>query len=159
MEYTFLYKRVAIMLSQTARYALLAIVCLGTEKDRPMTVQRIAERTNAPTGYLSKVMQLLTKAGLVRSQRGLNGGFTLIHSPDDISLFDIVHAIDPIQFSKTCPLKVEKTCASKGVDCSFLCPLLNRLNQINQTVEDSCRATNIGELVSYSNEVKAPCSS
>lgn len=146
------------MLSQTARYALLAVVCLGAEKDRPMTVQRIAERTNAPTGYLSKVMQLLTKAGIVRSQRGLNGGFTLIPSPDDITLYDIVSAIDPIQFSKTCPLNLEKPCNSTEMDCSFLCPLLNRLNQINKTVEDSCRATNIGELVSYSSKVKAPCS-
>ena len=146
------------MLSQTSRYALLAVVCLGTEKDRPMTVQRIAERTKAPTGYLSKVMQLLTKAGLVRSQRGLNGGFTLLLDPDDITLYDIVNAIDPIQFSKTCPLNLESTCAAKGANCSFLCPLLNRLNQINKTVEDSCRATNIGELVSYSAKEKAPCS-
>ena len=66
------------MISQTAEYALRAVVCLArSAPERRWTVRDIHEQTDVPEGYLSKVMQLLARAKIVRSQRGRTGGFRL----------------------------------------------------------------------------------
>ena len=85
------------MLSNTAEYALRAIVYLATHQDRPCTAQAIAKATKVPSGYLSKVLQDLVKAGLTHSQRGPNGGFTLSRSPRRMSVLEVVNAVDPIR--------------------------------------------------------------
>ena len=69
------------MISQTAEYALRAIVYLADQGGVARTTSEIAETTQVPAGYLAKVMQSLCRAGLVKSQRGLNGGFKLAHDP------------------------------------------------------------------------------
>ena len=61
------------MISQTAEYALRAVVYLS-DQEQARTTSAIAEKTELPVGYLSKVMQGLVKSGLVHSQRGLHGG-------------------------------------------------------------------------------------
>lgn len=73
------------MISQTAEYALRAIVYLAMNPDSAFTTQQISATTKVPAAYLSKVLQSLAKAGLVKSQRGLGGGFVLTKSPENIS--------------------------------------------------------------------------
>jgi len=56
----------------------------------------IAERTGAPANYLGKLLQTLARAGILRSQKGLHGGFRLARKPADITVFDIVEPIDRV---------------------------------------------------------------
>src|SRR4051794_21543855 len=107
------------MISQTAEYALRAVVYLAFHKGEPRTVRQLAEPTQVPEGYLAKVMQGLSRAGLVRSQRGLHGGFTLAVPADELTVYDVVQAVDPIHRIKHCPLGL------KGH--VNLCPLHRRL--------------------------------
>lgn len=103
------------MISQTTEYALRAVVWLASHPDRPLTAQRIAEATRVPAGYLAKVLQGLSRAGLLRSQRGLGGGFTLARAPSALSIWEVVQAVDPIRRITQCPLGFdlhgEKLCA------------------------------------------------
>jgi hypothetical protein len=62
------------LISQTAEYALRAIVCLGASPGAAVTTQRIAETTHVPAGYLSQALQALKRAGLVVSHRGIGAG-------------------------------------------------------------------------------------
>lgn len=59
-----------------------------------MSVRDIAERTALPQPYLEQILLALKGAGLVRSKRGVGGGYVLAHSPEEISLGDIVSAVD-----------------------------------------------------------------
>ena len=61
------------MISRTAEYALRAVVVLGSSPGGPLTTHQIAEQTRVPSGYLSKVLQALGRAGLVEAERGLRG--------------------------------------------------------------------------------------
>src|SRR5579871_6722562 len=80
------------MFSQTAEYALRAVVFLASQEGKPRTTQEIALATKVPIGYLSKVMQGLGRKGLVHSQRGLHGGFTLARSAEELTVLDIIQA-------------------------------------------------------------------
>lgn len=68
------------------------------EGDGPTSVRDIAERTGLPQPYLEQILLALKGAGLVRSKRGVGGGYVLARSPSEISLAEIVSAVDgPIQ--------------------------------------------------------------
>ncbi len=77
-------------------YASRALLSLALHADdgRPNSVRDIAERTGLPQPYLEQILLALKGAGLVRSKRGVGGGYILARSPDEISLAEIVGAVD-----------------------------------------------------------------
>ena len=91
------------MISQTAEYALRAMVFLAMHRGEPSTVETIGRSTRIPAGYLAKIMQHLSRAGFTTAQRGLHGGFLLVRDPADITLLDVFQAVDPVQRIRTCP--------------------------------------------------------
>ena len=138
------------MLSQTAEYALRAIVFLANQKDRPRTTAQIAEATRVPVGYLAKVMQSLGRAGLVISQRGVNGGFVLANPPQHLTLFQVVHAVDPLRRITKCPLEIP----AHG---QHLCPLHKKLDQATEMVEQVLRDTKVADLLAGKHRKDKAC--
>jgi Rrf2 family protein len=128
------------MISQTAEYALRAIVFLGSTAGSSRTTQQIAEQTGVPAGYLSKVLQALGRAGLVEAQRGLYGGFVLSRALDELTILDVVSAVDPLKRIDRCPMGI-----AAGGHC--LCPLHQHLDQGIAQLEALFRSTTIGALV------------
>ncbi|HEX4217585.1 MAG TPA: Rrf2 family transcriptional regulator [Acidimicrobiales bacterium] len=76
-----------------ASRALLSLA-LHTTTDGPTAVRDIAERTGLPQPYLEQILLALKGAGLVRSKRGVGGGYVLARPPDEITLSQIVSAVD-----------------------------------------------------------------
>jgi Rrf2 family protein len=76
-----------------ASRALLSLA-LHTDDARPTSVRDVAERTGLPQPYLEQILLALKGAGLVRSKRGVGGGYVLARSPDEITLAQIVSAVD-----------------------------------------------------------------
>ena len=60
----------------------------------PLTAEAIAGRRHIPEKFLVHILLQLKRAGIVRSVRGAHGGYLLAHAPEEISLLDIVRAID-----------------------------------------------------------------
>lgn len=139
-----------MLFSQTAEYALRAAVWLADTPQTPHTTHEIAEVTKVPAGYLSKVMQALGRAGLVKSQRGLGGGFLLTRSPEELSVLDIVNAVDPVQRIHTCPLNLK----SHG---KKLCPLHRKLDDAMAAMEEAFASTSLSDLVHSSSKIKPLC--
>jgi Rrf2 family nitric oxide-sensitive transcriptional repressor len=127
------------MLSRTAEYALRAIVWLADHPDGPVTGQEIASATQVPADYLAKVMHLLVRAGLMDAQRGRKGGFTLTSPPGQITILDVVQAVDPIRRIRTCPLGLAAHEA--------LCPLHRSLDDIAGQLERAFGGVRISELL------------
>ena len=75
-----------------AARALLSLALHGS--DHPTSVKEIAERTALPQPYLEQILLALKGAGLVRSKRGVGGGYVLARDPADIPLSAIVSAVD-----------------------------------------------------------------
>ncbi|MEO6121105.1 MAG: Rrf2 family transcriptional regulator [Acidimicrobiales bacterium] len=79
-------------------YASRALLSLalraGPTAPTPTSVRDIAERTGLPQPYLEQILLALKGAGLVRSKRGVGGGYVLARDPSDITLGQIVSAVD-----------------------------------------------------------------
>lgn len=138
------------MISQTTEYALRAVVWLASHPDRPLTAQQIAEATRVPAGYLAKVLQGLSRAGLLRSQRGLGGGFTLARSSSDLSVWEVVQAVDPIRRITACPLGFEAHGAR-------LCALHQELDDAIARLEKHFSRTSIASLIDPTGDAAPLC--
>ncbi len=99
----------------------------------------IGEATQVPQDYLTKVMRELDRRGIVKSQRGRGGGYTLVSSPDKLTVFDVVDAVSHLPRIDSCPLGVKEHIQ--------LCPLHRRLDDAAAMVEKAFRETTISELV------------
>ncbi len=128
------------MISQTAEYALRAMMCLASHKGASLTTQEVAAATKVPAGYLSKVLQALGRAGLIRSQRGLHGGSTLARPANEITVLEVVNAVDPVKRIRRCPLGL----SAHG---NRLCALHRRLDEAACMVEKAFADSTMEELL------------
>lgn len=138
------------MISPTTEYALRAMVAIAQHGREAVVTPAIAKTTQVPPGYLPKVLQTLSKAGLVTSKRGKGGGFTLARCPEEITVLDIVNAVGPIKRIDRCPLGLKK----HGVN---LCPLHKRLDEAMELVEKAYAATTIAELLEQPSQSTSLC--
>src|SRR6266513_468491 len=82
-------------ISAKAEYAVRAAVELAaSDADKPLKAARIAEAQNIPLPFLENLMGDLRQAGVVRSHRGPEGGFSLDRPADDVTLADVIRAVD-----------------------------------------------------------------
>jgi Rrf2 family protein len=128
------------MFSQTVEYALRAVVHLAHEAPSPRTTEQIAQATRVPRAYLSKVLQSLVRGEIVQSQRGIGGGMTLARPAEEMTILEVVNAMEPIKRIHTCPLGL----ASHGVR---LCPLHRRLDNALAMVEQAFQGTTLAEVL------------
>lgn len=138
------------MFSQTVEYALRAVVYLA-DQDGPRTAQEIAAVTKVPSAYLAKVLQNLARAGLVRSQRGPNGGCTLEKPADRLTIWDVLEAVEPIRRITTCPLDLETHRVK-------LCPLHKKLDDALAELERVFKGTTMADVLAEPATNKPLCS-
>lgn len=93
------------MISKTEEYALRAVVHLAEHcQEGPCRAQDIAEHTDIPANYLSKILHQLGRHGIVHSERGPRGGFQLSRDPAGISLSDVIEPFGSIADRGRCLL-------------------------------------------------------
>jgi len=145
----FLYFGGAVMLSKTAEYALRAVACMGSQEGSPVSADRLAEQTKVPRRYLTRVLQDLASAKLVRSRSGPGGGYELCKSTNKISILDVVNTVAPIERIRTCPLglKSHKT----------LCPLHTELDKAYAATERAFASVTIRDLIESANFIPPLC--
>jgi len=139
-----------VMFSQTVEYALRAVVHLAYDAPAAKTTEEIARATLVPQAYLAKVLQNLVQAGVLRSQRGIGGGIALVKAPSDLTILEVVNAVDPIRRIKTCPLGLP----THG---STLCPLHRRLDDSLASVEAAFGGTTLQEILDEPTSSKPLC--
>lgn len=128
------------MFSQTVEYALRAVAFLADQSPKACTTDQISTATKVSKPYLSKVLQNLAKGGIVRSQRGVGGGVTLVKSPKELTILEVVNAVEPIVRIETCPLGLK----SHG---KRLCPLHRRMDEALASIEKSFSSTTLADLL------------
>lgn len=89
-------------LSAKTRYALAAVINMAItyEAQKRTTLVKLAEHLNISKIYLEQVFALLKRGGIVNSTKGAQGGYLLQNSPDLITAYDIIQAVEPALFSQ-----------------------------------------------------------
>lgn len=128
------------MFSQTVEYALRAVVYLANESPAARTTDQIAITTKVPKAYLSKVLQGLARHNVVHTQRGVGGGITLCKLPAELTILEVVNAVEPIERIHACPLGIR----THG---KHLCPLHRRMDDALAAVEDAFGSTTLAEVL------------
>jgi Rrf2 family nitric oxide-sensitive transcriptional repressor len=115
-------------------------VYLAYESPEARTTAQIAQATKIPKDYLAKILQGLARKDILRTQRGVGGGISLARPPEELTILDVVNAVEPIGRIKSCPLGL----AAHGVR---LCPLHKRMDAAMATVEKAFRDTTLAEVL------------
>lgn len=95
----------SLLFSRECEYALQAVLYLALQPEDGMTsIKTLTGKLDIPYHFLAKILQRLTRKGLLRSLKGPTGGFALSLPADRITLFQIIEAIDGAEFMTTCVL-------------------------------------------------------
>lgn len=81
--------------SHTVGYAILALSCIGSWKGDWVLSKAVHKCTGIPMPYLRKILFQLSKQGLIQTKRGYRGGFVLARPPEEISLLEVIRALEP----------------------------------------------------------------
>ncbi|MAE59986.1 MAG: transcriptional regulator [Planctomycetaceae bacterium] len=138
------------MISQTTEYALRAVVYLAQHSADSWTTQQIADATHVPAGYLSKVLQGLSRFGIVSSQRGRHGGFQLAKPPSEFSVLEIVNAVEPIRRITKCPMDIPSHAGT-------LCSLHETLDEAISMIEERFAATTLEDMTHRKDVASGEC--
>lgn len=137
-----------MQLNQATDYAFRVIMHLAAlPKDEIAKGQAIAEEQNIPVGFLQKIMRALTQGEIVKSYRGIDGGFALAKPAKEISLLDVITIMEgPVDLQRC--LKETSTC-SKG--CAPQCPVHSALAIIQNDFTHALGNVNFSDLGSKNN--------
>ena len=83
-----------ISVTSKSRYAVVAMAELARSGDRPVPIAQVAERRGMPVQFLEQLVSTLRRDGLLQSQRGVKGGYTLARPADQITVIEVVQSLD-----------------------------------------------------------------
>src|SRR6266853_2151529 len=130
-----------LKLTKKADYALMAMKHLAENTDRgARSAKDMADAYGIPPEALAKILQRLAKAGLLHSQHGTNGGYTLARAAHTISAFEVIRAIDGPLFITSC-VTVRGEC-----DQSDRCNIREPLRRVSHGIEELLRSITILEM-------------
>lgn len=133
------------MISPTCQYALRALVYLAcTNESSPVLARDIAAAENIPRPFLSKILQTLAHHGFVRSQKGPGGGFMLGQSAGQITVREIITAVDGMQ-------RPEKRCLFGRPECNseVACPMHDEWTEVRTRFDETIGELTIRELATH----------
>lgn len=137
-----------MQITRAGEYAVLAATHLARQGgDRPVMIEEICETESLPRSFLAKILQTLCRANLVRSQRGAHGGFRLARDPAEISVLDLIEAIEG-------PIAIQR-CLDEPVQCerSDLCALCDVFGEAQNRMTEVFANTTVSDLLRSKREV------
>jgi FeS assembly SUF system regulator len=132
-----------IKVSRLADYAVVVLATLSAPQEEWMTASAVSVKTRLPEPTVAKVLKLLAKAELATSLRGAAGGYKAAHTAKDISIADIVKAVDgPISLTAC----VEGSNEPCGYACS--CPVKGRWDKVNLAIRTALEEVSLADMIS-----------
>jgi Rrf2 family protein len=130
-----------LKLTKKADYGLMAMKHLAEHAHNgACSAKDVAESYGIPPEVLAKILQRLARAGLLHSQHGINGGYTLARGANEISAYEVIRAIDGPLFITSC-ITVRGEC-----DQTQRCTIREPLRKVNQSIEEVLKKIKISEM-------------
>lgn len=129
-----------IRITKQTDYGIVLLTHLAAHPDRSYNAPELAAEARLPLPMVSKILKLLAKEGLLTSHRGVKGGYSLSRMPGEISMAEIVAALEgPIAITE---------CVSVDSDCTHeaLCPVRGNWQRINEAVRAALEGISLAEM-------------
>ncbi len=136
-------------LSTKGRYGLRAFIDLAVwGEEEPVSLTSIAERQGISISYLEQLMAKLKRAGLINSVRGVNGGYVIARPTEEISVGDVLRALE----GDITPVDCAGIGSNKATHCNGSEHCISKIvwKRINDSINDTVDGIYIGELVKES---------
>jgi len=136
----------SIIFSRACEYGIQATLYIATKPDRRVGIKEIAAELNIPVHFLAKILQALSEKDVLKSYKGVHGGFTLQRSPEKIRLIDVVEAIDGLDFLESCVL------GFPGCGTGKPCPVHDRWGAVRDQIRGMLSEDSLADLLPLSRE-------
>jgi Rrf2 family protein len=133
-----------LKLTKKADYGLMALKYLAEHPEiSALSAKDVADAYGIPAQLLAKILQQLTKSGLLKSHAGMNGGYALARDARQISAYEVIHAIDGPFFITSC------TKGSNGCELTPSCTIKEPLARVNESIAEVLKSISIQDLAKY----------
>jgi len=115
-----------MLITRASEYAILSLILLSSAKE-PMDSETLSRELSIPKSFLAKILQSLAKVEILKSYKGVNGGFSLNKNPKDISMLEVMSSVEgkaPAVFECA---PSESNCPSDKADICSIWPFLHKL--------------------------------
>ena len=130
-----------LRITKHADYGIVLLTRMAGDPDRLVSATEIAEETRLPQPIVSKILKLLAREGLLSSHRGVKGGYSLKRATDEITVADIVTALDG-------PIAVTECIDFAPGECSQepFCPVRGNWQRINFVIQKALEGITLAEM-------------
>jgi Rrf2 family protein len=133
-----------LKLTKKADYGLMALKYLAEHPEMPaLSAKDVSDAYGIPAQLLAKILQQLTKSGLLRSHAGMNGGYVLSRNAREISAYEVILAIEGPFFITSC------TKGTKSCELTPSCTIKEPLAQVNETIAGVLKNISIQDLAEH----------
>ncbi len=131
------------MFSKKCEYGIRALTVIGElgKEGRKVGIKEICQSSKTPESFTAKILQDLVRRGVINSTKGPNGGFYISKDLNEITLYDIVEAIDGNGIFRKCGLGLEECNAQKP------CPLHYKFEVVRSELYEMCKSNSLGDLL------------
>ena len=130
-----------LLISKACNYGIRASLFVASKPDlQYVPIRQISEELNISFHFLTKILQILTQKNIMNSYRGPNGGVSLAKSSQEISILDIIEAIDGLKTFKECLLGLPECNNSKP------CPLHEKWAVVREELKNTFSNSNLSDL-------------
>ena len=129
-------------LSRLTDYGVVVLGKMAQMRGEMATAPDLAETTTLPQPTVAKILKLLAREGVLTSHRGTNGGYALERDPLEITIAEVIAALDGPVALTACVDGVEGQC---GVES--LCPMRGRWDKLNSAVRGALESVTLAEII------------
>lgn len=131
-----------MQITKAGEYGVLGLLHLARQgPDRMVLIDEVSRQESIPKSFLAKIFQSLVKVGLVKSYRGAGGGFTLTRRPEEITVLEVIEAIEG-------PIALQR-CLQEVPDCEHMegCALCGLFERAQDRVKEVFSSTSLADLI------------
>ncbi len=130
-----------MLITRQADYAVRIVIYLAKNYGKTLTAGTLAEKTNVPKSFLPRIISTLSNRKIVITEKGKRGGVRLARTPDKISVYDVIEAIDGIPIMNVC-IDREDACPYTEV-----CKMHMVWEDLQKCIEDRLKNTKISDVI------------
>lgn len=139
-------------ISKMTDYGVVVMAQLAQARDNVVTAPDLASAAGLPAPTVAKILKRMTRGGLVTSQRGIHGGYALSRSADEISVADIIRALEgPVEVTACVDGATGEACTVES-----LCPIRGCWDRVNAAVNRTLESMSLAEVSAPPNFIDMP---